>query len=95
MDEDPVFGNDANFDPAAGQQIVKLPVTILVQKCLDLGRSLVPSLFQGCFPDVFGHDYVGGVELAVTNDLDFRDAGDFLTDKFKNRTPKIARDTPV
>ena len=44
---------------------------------------------------MFGDGYVGGVEFAVADDLDFRDAGDFLADEFKDGAAEVARDAAV
>jgi hypothetical protein len=74
---------------------VELPITILVQKGLDLGGGFIPALLEGSFADVLGNGHVGGIKFAVAYDLDFRNAGDFLANEFKNGTAEIAGDATV
>ena len=41
------------------------------------------------------HCHIGGVELAVANDLDVWDIANLLPDQFKDRTAEVAGDTLV
>ena len=44
---------EADFHPATGEKIVKFSIAFLVKQGFDLGRSLVPALFEGGFPDMW------------------------------------------
>ena len=95
MDEDPVLGDDANLDPAAGQQFVEPPVPVPVQQRLDLGRRFVPALLERRLADVLRHDDVRSVQFAVADDLNLGNGRDLFAYQFEDRAAEVAGDALV
>ena len=53
---------------------------------------MIKAFLEGGVAHVPGNKHVGGVEFTVSDHLHFRNGGEFLTGRFKNRTPKITGD---
>ena len=95
MEEDAVLRNHADLDPAAGQEVVELPVALPVQQCLHFGGRFVPALLEGGLADVFRNHHVGGIEFAVANDPHLRDHRDLLADQLEDRAAEVAGNAVV
>jgi len=90
-----IFGHDPNLDPAAREQFVQPAIALPVQQRLDLGRRFVPPLLERRLPGVFGDEDVGGVELAVADDLHLRDSRNLLADELEDRAAEVAGDAAI
>src|SRR5262249_16152134 len=95
MDEDAVFGDDANLNAPAGQELVQASIAHAMKQRFDLWRWLVPTFLQRRFAHVFRYGHVRCVQFAVANDLERRDRRNLFPDKLENGTSEIPGDTPV
>ena len=95
MDKDPVFGYYADFHSAAPEEVVQQAVPVAMQQRLDLGCRLVPTLLQGRLASVLGDDDVGGIQLAVADNLHRGNPRDLLTHQLEDGAAEVAGDTAV
>ena len=95
MDEDTILGDDANFNPSAGQKFVEPAIAVAVQQGLDFRRGFVPPLLQRGLAGVLRDGHIGGIKLAVADDLNLGDRRDFFANQLEDRAAEVAGDSLV
>ncbi len=55
-----------------------------MEQCLDFGWRLVPALLERGLADVLRDGDIGGVQFAIADDADLRNAGNLFADELED-----------
>ena len=70
-------------------------ITIPIEERFNLGLNLIPAFLERRFPDMLRNGHIGRVQLAVADDLNLGNSGDFFANQLKDRAAEIAGDALI